>query len=426
MSWPLSHEFNEAIQNPQTAFADPDLKTAEAVVGATGLPLPRSGNFADVYQVRGADGRDWAVKCFTRPVAGLAERYAKVSAALEKADLPFAVGFTFLADGIRVGGGWRPVVKMEWVEGLLLNQVVRENAGKPTVLSALGQMWVRLCKRLREAGVAHADVQHGNVLLVPGSRAGAYGLKLIDYDGMWVPALANTPSGEAGHRSYQHPARAAERAYSPDADRFPHLVVATALRGLSVGGSALWERYDNGDNLLFTEADFRAPAESELMRELWHTGNPAVQALVGRLAIACGKPIPQTPWLDSVKGCPTASRCRWTTARTMRPPRRWASHFPFRFRCPPNPRCSRWFRSHQFPRRWCRALRPVSSGRRGRAHELKRAERGRYRTGRSPAPHEEEANVEVGGGGEARLPDPAPAPWPVAGCFSSWRWSRVR
>lgn len=298
MSWPLSHDFNEAIQNPQVVFSDPDLKTGETVVGATGLPLPRSGNFADVYQVRGTDGRDWAVKCFTRPVAGLADRYARISEALANASLPFTVGFTFLAEGILVGGEWRPVVKMEWVEGLLLNQVVRDNAGKPAVLSALGQMWVRLCKRMREAGVAHADVQHGNVLLVPGSRAGAYGLKLIDYDGMWVPLLANTPSGESGHPSFQHPARAATRGYSPDVDRFSHLVVCTALRGLSVGGVALWERYDNGDNLLFTEGDYRAPAKSKLMKELWQTEDPSVQSLVGRLAIACQKPIPQTPWLD--------------------------------------------------------------------------------------------------------------------------------
>jgi hypothetical protein len=115
-----------------------------------------------------------------------------------------------------------------------------------------------------------------------------------------VPALANTPSGESGHSSYQHPARAASRAYSPDVDRFPHLVIATALRGLSAGGPALWEKYDNGDNLLFTEADFKRPPESKLMRELWQSGDPALQSLVGRLAVACTKPVPQTPWLDQV------------------------------------------------------------------------------------------------------------------------------
>src|SRR5262249_38692626 len=153
--------------------------------------------------------------------------------------------------------------------------VVREKTGQPATLTALSQMWVKLCKRLREAGIAHTDIQHGNVLLVPGSRAGAYGLKLIDYDGMFVPALANSPSGEAGHPAYQHPWRAPGRVYSPDLDRFPHLVVATALEGLKAGGPAMWDKYDTGDNLLFIEADFKSPSSSKLMRELWQTGTPA-------------------------------------------------------------------------------------------------------------------------------------------------------
>jgi hypothetical protein len=298
MNWPMSQEFNEAIQSPALVFSDPELKTGETVVGARGLPLPRSGNFADVYQMRGADGRNWAVKCFTRPVVGLAERYARVDEALAKANLPFTVKFAFLGEGIRVGRAWRPVVKMEWVEGLLFNQVVREKMNQPAILSALGLMWGRMCKRLRESGVAHTDIQHGNVMLVPGSRPGAYGLKLIDYDGMFVPALANSPSGESGHPAYQHPTRASGRIYSVDLDRFPNLVTATALKGLEVVGPTLWEKYDTGDNLLFVEDDFKSPGTSKLMRELWQTGHMAVQALVGRLAIACGKPIPQTPWLD--------------------------------------------------------------------------------------------------------------------------------
>ena len=43
-----------------------------------GLPVPRSGSFADVYQFKGGDGKTWALKCFTRKVAGLRERYAKI------------------------------------------------------------------------------------------------------------------------------------------------------------------------------------------------------------------------------------------------------------------------------------------------------------------------------------------------------------
>lgn len=300
MRWPLSQDFNEAVQCPGLAFTDPDLKTGQAVVGAQGLPLPRSGNFADVYQVRGAAGRDFAVKCFTRPVVGLDTRYEHVSRALAKANLPFAIGFTFLAEGIRVAGEWRPVVKMDWIDGLQLNQFVRENAGKPAALDGLLRAWVWTCKRLREAGIAHADLQHGNVLLVPGPKPGTVGLTLIDYDGMYVPALANRPSGETGHPSYQHPERAAKRVYSPDLDRFPHLVVAAALKGIVALGPGLWDRYDTGDNLLFSESDFQNPAASPLMRELWQRGDPAARALVGHLALACRKPIPQTPWLDQL------------------------------------------------------------------------------------------------------------------------------
>lgn len=300
MNWPMPQDFNESVQNPGSAFSDPELKSGQPVVGPAGLPLPRSGNFADVYQIRLPDGRDWAVKCFTRPVTGLEDRYAKVEEALDRAGLPFTIGFTFLSEGIWVRGQWRPALKMEWVDGLLLNQVVRDQAGSPKVLDALCQMWARLCKRLRESGIVHADLQHGNVLLVPGSRPGAYGLKLIDYDGMYIPSLANTPSGEVGHPNYQHPSRAAKQVYSPDLDRFPHLVIATAIKGLSVLGPSLWERYDTGDNLLFTENDFQNPAASKVMQEMWQTGHPGLQALVGTLAVACGRPIPQTPWLDQL------------------------------------------------------------------------------------------------------------------------------
>lgn len=308
MNWPLPQDINEAVQNPALAFEDADLRSGETVVGPTGLPLPRSGNFADVYQIRGASGRDWAVKCFTRPVTGLEHRYAKVDEALRKAALPFTIGFSFLPNGVRVHDAWRPAVKMEWVDGLQLNQVVRTQAGNPKALELLVQMWSRLCRKLREAGIAHADLQHGNVLLVAGSKPGAYSLKLIDYDGMFVPALANTPSGESGHPNYQHPQRAAKQVYSPDLDRFPHLVVATALKGLAVLGPKLWEKYDTGDNLLFTEDDFRSPVASSLMKELWQSNEPGLQSLVGHLAIACGKPIPQTPWLDQLapEGVPSA------------------------------------------------------------------------------------------------------------------------
>src|SRR5207244_6522301 len=128
--------------------------------------------------------------------------------------------------------------------------------------------WVSLARRLREVNMADADLQHGNVLLVPGSTAKSLAVKLIDYDGMFVPALASKKSGEVGHPNYQHPQRLREGIYNGEVDRFPLLVVATALRALSVAGKELWPRYDNGDNLLFRECDLKDRGTSALFGDL--------------------------------------------------------------------------------------------------------------------------------------------------------------
>ncbi len=304
MPWPLSQDYNEAIQSPASNFADADLKSGEAVSNALGLPVPYSGNFADVYQVRCPDGSRWAVKCFTRKVEGLRERYAEISKHLKQAKLPFTVEFSYLEQGIRVGGQWYPVLKMQWVEGLTLNAFVEQYADKPAMLEALRRMWGRMETYLVGAKVAHADLQHGNVLLVPGATANALALKLIDYDGMWVPALASSLSGEVGHPAYQHPKRRPDKVYGLEVDRFPLLVIATSLRALEVKGKDLWEKYNNGDNLLFKETDLKAPAESPLFAELLGLGDPLAVKLTKYLLASLKGDLASVPRLEEAMPTP--------------------------------------------------------------------------------------------------------------------------
>lgn len=300
MTWPLSQDYNEAIQCSRGNFSDPDLQGSEAVSNSLGIPMPCSGNFADVYQMRSPSGERWAVKCFTREVPGLRERYAAISRHLAQAHLPFIVDFTFQERGIRVCGRWYPVVKMQWVEGLTLNAFVREYADNPSMLKRLLQIWVRMAARLRGAGIAHADLQHGNVLMVPGIAANALVLKLVDYDGMFVPALAGSNSGEVGHPCYQHPQRLAERTYNQELDRFPLLLIATALHCVGVGGRALWDKYDNGDNLLFREADLQAPVKSRLFYELLKLSDERASRLVRHTLDALKGRLEAVPLLEEL------------------------------------------------------------------------------------------------------------------------------
>ncbi len=300
MAWPQATDYNGAVQNPGLCFDDPDLRTGQLATDLFGLPRPHSGNFADVYQVTGRDGRAWAVKCFTRPVSGLQERYQAISAHLFQTRRPFMVDFRFLPQGIRIHGYWYPILKMSWVEGQRLNEFVAEQLDRPVVFERLAPMFLRLGQELREAGMAHGDLQHGNVLLVPTSKTGSLALRLIDYDGLYVPSLALQPSGEIGHPHYQHPQRLREGFYHPDMDRFSLLLISTALRALTVAGKALWERYDNGENLLFREADFRIPSSSPLLRELWALPDARARSLVGHLLLSSRGPVAAVPALESL------------------------------------------------------------------------------------------------------------------------------
>jgi hypothetical protein len=300
MAWPLSQDYNEAIQSPAANFADPELRRSAVVVNDLGLPRPFSGNFADVYEIASPDGERWAVKCFTREVRGLRERYQEISRFLDRVKLPFTVDFSYLEEGIRIAGRWYPVLKMQWVEGLTLNQFVSQSLDKPAMLDSLLLLWTRMANYLRTTGAAHGDLQHGNVLLVPGANANSLALKLIDYDGMCVPALATTKSGEVGHPSYQHPQRIREGTYGTDMDRFSVLLVGMALRALRVEGRALWEKYDNGDNLLFRESDLTNPVKSELFDDLLACQDPKTEALAGALQMALSGRLEETPLLEEV------------------------------------------------------------------------------------------------------------------------------
>ena len=298
MPLPTSTDYRHAIQDPRTALDDDELRHGEVSRDARGLPVLWSGNFASVYRIHcPPTGTTWALKCFTREVTARQERYRHIAAALEAARLPFTVPFVYLERGIQVHGQWYPAVKMEWVEGQTLNRFVEESLEKPKMLRQLLDLWPKLAARLRDAGIAHADLQHGNVLLVPAAD-GKLALKLIDYDGMYVPALAGTRSGEAGHPNYQHPRRLSEGTYNVHVDRFSHLVIFSAVHCLLVGNRDLWQRFNNGENLLFREQDFQHPEQSKLFRTLSETNDPGVRALVGRLALACKQPLEEVPWLD--------------------------------------------------------------------------------------------------------------------------------
>jgi serine/threonine protein kinase len=280
------------------------------------MPKVWSGNFAQVYELRNGTRR-WAVKCFTRGRSDLRERYHSISRAIGKARLPYFVDFQFLDGEMLVAGVRHPVVKMEWIDGQPLDGYVEANLSRPSALRATATGLRTLVADLERRGIAHGDLQHGNILVTPG------GLRLIDYDGLFVPAFSGGCAPEAGLPSYQHPRRAATD-YQVGLDRFSLLVITTALLALAAE-PALWQEFSTGDNLLFTSRDFRDPLTSPLCQRLRVCTDGQVRELVQGVAAACTQPPLSVPMLDAACRPTAAASVRpwWMSTAAVRPERRW-------------------------------------------------------------------------------------------------------
>lgn len=313
MPWPTMSDYQDALQNPRFSFSDAELARGVPVTDRLGLPKPVTGGFASVYQVN-CDGRKWAVRCFLHYHQDIEQRYAAIGRFLQSAKLPYTAGFQFLGRGVRVQGQWYPVLKMEWVEGEPLNAYVERNRADGPAMRRLAEQFARMTRDLRQAGIAHGDLQHGNVMVVGGN------LRLVDYDGMFVPTLRGMPSHELGHPNYQHPRRS-DRDFGPYLDNFSEWVIHLSLLALSIQ-PGLWEVAGAGDEqLLFSQKDFTDPRASSVLRALSETRDDTLRQLgtTFRSILAC-QDISQIPAIDGTRMPAPVPSERYVVVGANQPP----------------------------------------------------------------------------------------------------------
>jgi hypothetical protein len=262
VSWPTPQDYDEAVQRALLNLNDPDLRNGTVESRIT-------GTFANVYRIRSGNGT-WAVRCFLRDFPDHKERYAAISAHLESASLAYIVGFQFLESGIRVKRKWYPILKMEWIEAQTFRDYIEKNISNPPAIAALADRWMVMLRALRKNNVAHGDLQHGNVLI----RGGHF--RLVDYDAMFVPALAGWTSHEVGHCNYQHPGRT-ENDFGIDLDNLSGWVIYLSLLALSIQ-PGLWAQFGGGEeHILFKKEDLEQPHSSRLFRGLEQLKDDRIQ-----------------------------------------------------------------------------------------------------------------------------------------------------
>jgi tRNA A-37 threonylcarbamoyl transferase component Bud32 len=260
MGWPSAAEYLEALQYPEFSFEDPELRGGITQVDKFGMPAVSSGHFASVFSLDCA-GKRVAVKCFLQNRPDLRHRYKEVAHHLTSSKLPYTVQFEYIERGIQIDLAWYPVLKMVWIEGdTFLSYVDKHVNDKPKLL-ALSSQFKQMLKRLSYAGIAHGDLQHGNILVAGDS------LKLVDYDGMYVPALNDLEANENGLGCYQHPKRTS-RHFGPYLDNFSAWLIHASLVCLAIDPS-LWDGQTlQREHFLFREEDLLNPPGSELLERL--------------------------------------------------------------------------------------------------------------------------------------------------------------
>ena len=174
-----------------------------------------------------------------------------------------------------------------------LDRFVEDHLDTPEILLDLAARWRGANGTLRGLGIAHNDLQHGNVMA---REQGA--VRLVDYDGIFLPQFKGQASPELGHKHYQHPRRSTQD-YHAGMDNFPSLVVYLSLLPLG-SDRQLWDRFYNQDNLLFTQADFAGPGNSNCFQALKSSPDPNVARLAAVLEGLCSRPVDQAPDLESV------------------------------------------------------------------------------------------------------------------------------
>jgi Metal binding domain of Ada len=293
--WPTARHYAEAVQCPAVCFDELALKRMLPAVDRLGMPLVTSGQFAYVFKLNpeGASDDALAVRCFRGFLGDREDRYRALDAHLDAHRIAALPRFKYLPRGILVMGGRYPALVMEWVEGPTLDVYLDEAVGRREALLHLADEWLKLVGALSEAEVAHGDLQHGNIIVERGQ------LRLVDLDGMFVPALEGFRASEVGHQHYQHPARDITH-FSRDTDNFSALVVYLSLISLA-GRPELWREHHD-ENLLFTRADFADPDASALFPKIEAIGEEHAR-LARALKDAARSPDPSaTPRLVDLVG----------------------------------------------------------------------------------------------------------------------------
>ncbi|MDO5105880.1 protein kinase [Capnocytophaga sp.] len=252
-----------SVKNLKTFLKVPDLQGAVAVKKNNGQPFCYTGGFNMVFQLE-HQGQKWAFRVWHVPFGADKERFQKIANYLKTKNLPYFATFIYDANGLLVNGKLQDTIRMEWLEGTLLKDFLRENLYNKEALFAFAEKFKQMTQVLHKNQISHGDLQHGNILIDSDNS-----IKLVDYDSVCIPEIEGEEEIVSGLKGYQHPSRFQTKKTSLTADYFSEMVIYLSVLAL-IENPDLWEKYqlEDSEYLLFSESDFVNFKQSEVYKDL--------------------------------------------------------------------------------------------------------------------------------------------------------------
>ena len=150
----------------------------------------------------------------------------------------------------------------------------------------MSMLCYRFCKMaawLRSQSFAHGDIKPDNIIVRPDGT-----LTLVDYDGMFVPAMKGQKSPTIGTKDFSHPLRTIDD-FDETIDDFALASIALSLKAISLDSSLL-QSYGASDRLLFSATDYLDLSKSKIFAALQGLlADMEARTLLSMFLLACAQ-----------------------------------------------------------------------------------------------------------------------------------------
>ena len=264
MQYPLISEYLAAILDAHDNLDK--LSHLVPVLDNYGEPYRSSSAFAVVFKMKDEQtGKCYALKCFTEEQEGRAEAYRQIAEELEFVDSPYITYVKYLEKELFVDSNCEdnefPVLLMDWIEGETMETYIADHYMDNYAMSMLCYRFCKMAAWLRSQPFAHGDIKPDNIMVCSDGT-----LTLVDYDGMFVPAMKGQKSPTIGTKDFSHPLRAIDD-FDETIDDFALASMALSLKAISLNPSLL-DEYGASDRLLFSAADYLDLSKSQTFTAL--------------------------------------------------------------------------------------------------------------------------------------------------------------